>query len=448
MRIRRPVVLSSLLLLGLVAGTARAKDGVPVRDGAGLYRLPSGGTLTLAYWGGYYLIDTRSGEARHLTYVRDTTYTFGPARSLDEPVAGTVILDRSAAGPGERLHLIAGDAVERVAERVPLRVSEHRFANGDQASLAGSLVLPVNGRPLAVAVLLAGEGPNPRTDLSPLAMELADHQFGAFVFDQRNAGDSTGVEVHGNYHVRSLAAASDAVAAVRYVLGLHELAGLPVGVAGHSQGGWIGARVAAEVPEVAFYVNSAGNGSPAWKQWWHAMESWLRRQEVPEAEVEKAEAYFDVFFDIYHGSAPWDDYVAALDRARASAWWPVLRRRYVAEWESEEEATEFAAAERENFPEGDFARVHCPALGIFAAFDGSSTPETPEVFVRGLRRGGNGDVTVKVIPDVNHGMWLVGGYRTPTSAIERQSPEWQKTIREWILSVVSRPSAGNAFDGE
>jgi pimeloyl-ACP methyl ester carboxylesterase len=429
--LRCTVAIAVAFLLPAVAGAQEASP----EQAAGLYELDDGRQLLLAFWGDYYLIEVANGEARHLLSTGADRYSFGPARSVDEPVVGQLTMPVGSSGEVDALQMTLG-ATRHTAARVQLPTTEHRVRNGDAAELVGSLVLPRDGLPRAVVVVLGGEGPNDRYSEWPLVMDLAAHGIGVFAFDQRQAGQSTGREVSGNYHQRSLAASEDAVAVVRYVLELPTLEGVPVGVAGHSQGGWIGALVAAEVPEVAFYVNSAGNGSPGWRQWRHAMGSWLRRHDVAEVLIDDAETYFDAFFAIYHGSGEWDDYVAALDKARSSEWWPVLRQRYFAEWASVEEADEFAAAEVQNYPEGDFARVLCPALGVFAEYDGSSTPDTPVTFLRGLRAAGNGNVTVRVLPGVNHGMWGVDGYRTPSTAIRLRTPLWGETIRSWILELV------------
>jgi pimeloyl-ACP methyl ester carboxylesterase len=225
---------------------------------------------------------------------------------------------------------------------------------------------------------------------------------------------------------------------MRFLLAQPSTGDLPAGVFGHSQGGWIGAIVAREVPGTAFYVNFAGNGSPGWAQWRHGMTTWLHRKQVPLDQMDLAGAYFDSFFGVYHQQIEWSDYVVALARSREEEWWPVMKQRYSAEWESETEAREYAAAETTNVPADDFEQVIVPTLGLFFEHDHSTTLDTPHIFLEALTAGGNGDVTVRVFPGGDHGAWVVDGFRGDRSQITRRLREPYEHLRDWILAVAAR----------
>ncbi len=233
-----------------------------------------------------------------------------------------------------------------------------------------------------------------------------------------------------------MAAASDAAAAMRFLLAQPATRNLPAGIFGHSQGGWIGAIVAREVPETAFYINLAGNGSPGWAQWRHAMTTWLHRKRVPVEQIARASAYFDIFFGVYDQQVEWDDYTTARDLASTEEWWPIMKQRYFAEWESASEAREYSAAEAIYVPANDFRRVTVPTLGLFFEHDHSTTPETPYIFLEALLEGGNGDVTVRVFPGADHGAWVVDGFRMDRSQITRRLTEPYELMRDWILARV------------
>lgn len=402
----------------------------------GIYGQPGGDLVIVTRWGeDLYLLDMVDGQARRVAHEAGMRWIYGPTRSSTEPVAGRVVFEVDAAGGA--VGLVAGSPAQRLP-RVPLRLTSVDFANGEAAHLAGTLVSPV-GEPRAWVLYLNGEGPNPRWDGWDTAAWLGAHGIGSLLIDQRGAGDSTGDEVSGNYYTRSMTAASDAVAAMRFLVTRAETEGLPVGVAGLSQGGWLGAIVAAEVAETAFYINRAGNGSPGCGQWRHAMTTWLHRKQVPLDQVSRASAYFDAFFGLYDGKVEWDDYGRALEVARSEAWWPVMKQRYVAEWESLDEARAFAEAEAGFVPADDFRRVQVPTLGLFFEHDHSTTPETPQIFLQALRSGGNGDVTVRVFPGGDHGGWVVDGFRMDRSQITRRLTEPFEFMRDWILGLAKKP---------
>lgn len=397
----------------------------------GAYGSTDGPLFVVTRWGDdHYLLDMRGGRANRLEPLGDHRFVYGPTRSSTEPVTGEVRFEVDDSGEIGGL-FTAPDS--RLA-RIPLQLEEVEFTNGDEAQLAGTMVRPP-GPVHAWILYLAGEGPNPRWDSFDVAAWLGAHGIGTLLIDQRGAGDSTGEEVTGNYHQRSLAAASDAAAAMRF-LRLHpHTNGRPVGIGGHSQGGWIGAIVAREVPATDFYINTAGNGSGGYGQWRHAMTTWLHRKQVPLGHMAAAATYFDAFFGVYDGELGWDAYAAARDRARDEPWWPVMKQRYFAEWESLEEAREFAAAEAGFDPADDFRQVRVPALGLFFEHDHSTTPETPHVFLRALVEGGNGDVTVRVFPRGDHGGWVVDGYRMDRSQITHRLTAHLELMRDWILEI-------------
>ena len=404
-----------------------------IDDYLGAYGRPGEAMVIVTRWGDdLYLLDMTDGRARQLAPLEDGDFAYGPTRSSTEPVAGQVRFERDDAG--DVTSLMSTGAAEPLP-RIALELTDVELDNGEAAHLSGTLVSPPT-RPRAWILYLSGEGPNPRRDSWDVAAWLAAHGIGSLIIDQRGAGLSTGEEVSGTYHARSMAAASDAVAAMRFLLGRPETTGLPVGVGGHSQGGWLGAIVARKVPETSFYVNLAGNGSPGWAQWRHAMTTWLHRQQVAPDQIARASAYFDAFFGIYHDETSWNDYTAAQAVARAEAWWPVMKQRYFAEWESIDEARSFASAEAVNVPADDFRQVESPALGLFFEHDHSTTPETPQVFLQALLAGGNGNVTVRVFPGADHGAWVVDGYRMDRSRITHRLTAPYELMRDWILEVV------------
>lgn len=391
------------------------------------------GYYVITYWGGSpYLIDSRNGLGKHLTEGEDNVFSYGPARSVDEPVVGTLKL------VGDQL--IAGAEGEPLpsADRILFDATEFTAQNGDDATLSGTLILPQDGKPKAVILFLDGEGPNERTGLFPTALSLVVEGYGVAVFDQRNIGGSEGVKVTGLYYERSMVAAADALAVLHTVEGNPKLAGVPIGVAGWSQGGWLGAVIANRDSNVAFYINIAGNSSPGWLQWRHAMTTWLYRKGVEDDQIARANAYFDAFFGVMLGSTAWDVYTEALETAQTEAWFPVMRQRYTAEWDSTDEAAEFYEKEYSREPGDDYKDLAIPTLGIFFQFDHSTTPQSPEDFLAGVQASKSPEVRVVVLPGLNHGSWgPYQSYRTPSSEVTFRSVRVNEVLKAWLDEIVS-----------
>ncbi len=136
-----------------------------------------------------------------------------------------------------------------------------RFVSRD-VTLAGTLVLPGDTEPVAVLVVIHGSGRQKR--LLPLAAALARGGVAVFTYDKRGVGDSGGT--FGGTHgmaaeispVNLSVLADDAAAAAALVARHPQTSGLPVGLLGLSQGGWIGPLAAVRAPEVVFMTYWAG----------------------------------------------------------------------------------------------------------------------------------------------------------------------------------------------
>jgi pimeloyl-ACP methyl ester carboxylesterase len=135
--------------------------------------------------------------------------------------------------------------------KIPLIVTETRF-KADDAELAGRLLLPAGDARVPVVVLVHGSEQASGREIFSLQRQFPAAGIGAFVYDKRGTGGSTGTFTHG---YRRLAA--DAAAAVREA---RRLAGKRVsraGLHGGSQGGWV-APLAATLTPVDFVIAAYG----------------------------------------------------------------------------------------------------------------------------------------------------------------------------------------------
>ncbi len=150
---------------------------------------------------------------------------------------------------------------------VPYTEQDIRFENIEQnITLAGTLTLPAGDGPFPVVITISGSGPQDRDEslgpniaLKPFALiadALAREGIAVLRYDDRGVGGSTG------YYNRAstLDLATDARAAVDYVLTRDEIDPSAIGLLGHSEGGLIAPVVAAQCEDVAFVISLAGPG--------------------------------------------------------------------------------------------------------------------------------------------------------------------------------------------
>lgn len=144
-----------------------------------------------------------------------------------------------------------------------------RFSGGaDDVTIAGELTTPSDGQPKALVVMISGSGPQDRNaylgtqiNHSPFLVVsdyLTRGGFGVLRYDDRGVNESTG-----NFAAATSAdLAKDAWAAVRYLRSRPELENVPIGLAGHSEGGIIAPMVAAADGELDFVILLAAPGLP------------------------------------------------------------------------------------------------------------------------------------------------------------------------------------------
>ncbi len=153
--------------------------------------------------------------------------------------------------------------------------SERRFEASDGTSLVGALARP-EGEAVAAALLVPGSGHVDRDSdhkrmrlgvTRDLAAALAGAGVASLRYDKRGVGASGGDYLSAGLS-DNVADAAAALAALR-----REVPGRPVVVIGHSEGGIIAARVAAEESDLAGVVLLATPGVPG-----EEMLAWQARQ--------------------------------------------------------------------------------------------------------------------------------------------------------------------------
>jgi pimeloyl-ACP methyl ester carboxylesterase len=135
--------------------------------------------------------------------------------------------------------------------RIPFDVRETRF-DVQGATLAGRLVLPPGRDPVPLVVLVHGSERTSARDFYALQRLFPSEGIGAFVYDKRGTGASTG-----DYTQDYLTLAVDAIAALQEARRLAGDRVASVGFQAGSQGGWV-APLAAKIEPVDFLIIGFG----------------------------------------------------------------------------------------------------------------------------------------------------------------------------------------------
>jgi len=135
--------------------------------------------------------------------------------------------------------------------RIDFDVTETRF-EVEGAELTGRLVMPQGTEPVPVVVLIHGAESTSARDAYALQRMFPAAGIGAFVYDKRGTGGSSGEYTH-DY----LTLAIDAIAAVHEARSLGGDRVLRIGYQAGSQGGWV-APLAAKIEPIDFIIVGFG----------------------------------------------------------------------------------------------------------------------------------------------------------------------------------------------
>jgi dienelactone hydrolase len=192
------------------------------------------------------LVDLAAGRV-HALYPAGRSFSLGSGFATATPTRGRAHFDARGA-------TIAG----RHVPLLPLRSIPVRFRS-DGATLAGTLLIPPGSGRRAAVAYVTGSGPTTREYLPELQALLLHNGVAVLAYDKRGVGASGG-----SYPGESPTEAAidqlarDAAAAARFLAGRAEIDPARVGLAGHSQAGWIMPLAASREPVVRFLVTFSG----------------------------------------------------------------------------------------------------------------------------------------------------------------------------------------------
>jgi uncharacterized protein len=275
-------------------------------------------------------------------------------------------------------------------------------------SLGGSLWLPAE--PAGVGVLMhPGSGPSDRDNdvfFPPIRQYLLESGVAVSSFDKRGVGKSSGRWQEAAIEEQ----ASDAIACIDALRADAFLDG-PVGLYGHSQGGWVVVEAAARCPDAAFVVTSSGPGvTPGEQERW-ATRAYLTRAGIPENEIEEVGRYYDRVIAMMRSGIP---LAVARERVEANGFPQAFETVSLPVLPEDEADWQLFAAMVDYDPRPALERIEVPVLALFGADD----PITPvEDSVAVFREAGRPGLThVEVFAGAGHRLeigdppTLVDGY--------------------------------------
>jgi pimeloyl-ACP methyl ester carboxylesterase len=304
--------------------------------------------------------------------------------------------------------------------------------------------MPAERGPFPAVVLVPGSGREDRDDsfaghkpFLVLADYLARHGIASLRYDDRGVGKSTGIFAGAT----SADLANDAEAAVRFLATQANVAHGKVGIVGHSEGGMIGAMIAARSSNVAFLVMLAAPGLPGDSVVMLQKHALFEHNGLDPVQMRQAMRFTRQVYDLAKSD---------LDSATATAKIQALTHDYIASLSGDEQANaasdglEASAAAVTGAwfryllrydPRPALARVRVPVLALGGSRDDQVTSaENLSAIEAALEAGGNRDHRVVTVPNVGHTLQTIPstGSTDPVDIDETVSPAVLDLVTSWI----------------
>ncbi len=304
-------------------------------------------------------------------------------------------------------------------------------------SLAGTLTKPRGDGPFAAAVLISGSGPQDRDEtlwghrpFAVLADYLTRNGIAVLRCDDRGVGKSGG-EFFG---ATTADFASDARAAVAFLVKRPEINPHAIGLIGHSQGGVAGPLAAVDNPDVAYVVLLAAPGTSMSELLvsQHRMTGLMQGRTEASLDAESA-----AITHLYEAVATSPDRATARARVNAMLTPDVMAILAMNPAAKEANIDQFASDWLRGLLQYNapvtLAAIKVPVL----ALDGSLDKQvSPEVNLAAIRRAlaGNRDVTTRLLPGLNHMFQTArsGSVAEYSEIDETIAPIALQSIGEWI----------------
>lgn len=311
------------------------------------------------------------------------------------------------------------------------REEEVTFRNGD-VELSGTLFVPVGSGKFSAVVVTHGSSPNERSGYRSWARKFANAGIAALIYDKRGAGKSTG-----NTRAASMEdLADDAIAGVALLKSRPDIDAKKIGVAGHSQGGWIAPLAAMRSKDVAFVIASAAAAvTPAEQSIYHRAGV-MRSEGISEAEIEQATKLREKLYELNRkilANEPFQSYRAAISQE--------LIENKDARWFGPAELPPQLAGDMPPLgalrllffdPVPMWEKVKVPVLVMWGDKDVVvPVGKSRSIIEKAQAKARNKNLTVNVFPNVDHGNNVVSdGWDFPrvNAELDRAMVEWTREL--------------------
>jgi uncharacterized protein len=314
---------------------------------------------------------------------------------------------------------------------LPYRAEDVTFSNAAAGvKLAGTVTVPPGKGPFPALVLVTGSGPQDRDEtifghhpFRVLADYLTRRGFVVLRYDDRGVGQSGGSQAA--YTMTD--GVADAQAALAYLRSRPEVRGQQVGLLGHSEGAMIGLQTATQSNPPAFLISLAGPAVRGLEVMVRQNEDLARAAGLP---AEQVTANRSLNQQIYMTVLQTPDNQQAQTHVVG-----LLKQVGMSAAQAQQQAAAVTTAWYRQLlaynPQPLLAQVKCPVLALNGSKDlqVAASVNVP-AWEKGVRAGGNQDVTAQELPGLNH------LFQTARTGLSDEYGQLEETFAPSALAVI------------
>jgi dienelactone hydrolase len=351
---------------------------------------------------GAVYVDYETGRTGALFAVGRDEFVAGPSVSTGFPVTTRLRVTRDARDQATQVAIERQGKTVRATRKQFYREVPVRYASGE-ASIAGTLLLPVAAGPHPAIVMIHGSGAVTRDVLRPFADHFARNGVAVLITDKRGTGDSTGRWARATFDDL----AEDALAGVRYLRSRPEIQAAAIGLHGTSLGGWVAPLAATKSRDVAFVVVESAPVVTPLEHERLRVESQMRADGQPRESIAQAVAFMDLKFDVARTGEHWDRLEAGMESGRRGGWLAYVNAPTSLEslrWNWDHVFS--------HDPLPVLAKLTVPMLVLYGELDSIVPPKVHKARMeQAVLAAGKRNVTIREFARANHGFFeaITGG---------------------------------------
>ena len=344
-------------------------------------------------------MDSKTRSTRNLFPSSETSFFSGPSVGIPFPVELRITFRRDKQGKISRLIWKENGSRPMTAVRLPHKEEQVTYQYGD-VTVTAKLLLPARQGPHP-ALIDIGQGYFLGPDNGPDQYFYVRQGLAMMTPIRRTIGGVEGNYIKSSFEER----AREVLAGVVMLKIRKDIDPHQIGLYGDSQTAWIAPLAATLSPDVAFLILRVPSALAVTENLLYEIESNLRRDNFSEADITRALALRKLIHHTILTNTGWENLKAEIDRSKNERWFSDVRAGWFPSLKiPPDEATAKGLRDPLTYdPLPILQTITIPVLALNGELDEAvPTKKSVPVLESALRKAGNKDFTILVLPKAGH----------------------------------------------